>query len=39
MQLSLDNGGSSGGSGTFVAGADDLVIGFDGAITRYDFGG
>ena len=38
-QLSLDNGGSSGGSGTFTAGADDLVLGFDGAITRYDFGG
>lgn len=38
-QVSLDNGGSSGASGTFTAGADDLVLGFRGAITRYDFGG
>ena len=39
MQISLDNGGSSGASGNFVAGADDLVIGLNGSITRYDFGG
>jgi hypothetical protein len=39
VQISLDNGGSSGASGSFVAGADDLVIGLNGSITRYDFGG
>jgi hypothetical protein len=38
-QISLDNGGSSNGSGTFSAGADNLVIGFAGdQFTRYDFG-
>lgn len=38
-QISLDNGGSSGASGDFAAGADDLVIGLGGSITRYDIGG
>lgn len=38
-QISLDNGGSSGGSGAFEAGADNLVLGVGGAATRYDFGG
>ena len=39
-QISLDNGGSSNGSGSFSAGADDLVIGFSGSgFSRYDFGG
>ena len=39
-QISLDNGGSSNGSGSFSAGADDLVIGFTGSgFDRYDFGG
>lgn len=38
-QISLDNGGTSGGSGSFDAGADDLLLGFNGTITRYDFGG
>lgn len=38
-QISLDNGGSSNGSGAFSAGADNLVIGFTGEqIARYDFG-
>ena len=38
-QISLDNGGTSGGTGSFDAGADDLLLGFDGTNTRYDFGG
>ena len=39
-QISLDNGGSSSGSGPFSAGADDLILGFTGSpFTRYDFGG
>jgi hypothetical protein len=38
-QISLDNGGTSGGSGSFDAGADDLLVGFNGTNTRYDFGG
>jgi hypothetical protein len=38
-QVSLDNGGTSGGTGTFDAGADSLIIGFQGSpFTRYDFG-
>jgi hypothetical protein len=38
-QISLDNGGSSNGSGAFSAGADNLVIGFSGdQFARYDFG-
>jgi hypothetical protein len=40
VQISLDNGGTSGGTGSFLAGADDLVIGTaPGAFDRYDFGG
>jgi hypothetical protein len=38
-QISLDNGGTSGGSGNFDAGADGLLLGFRGRNTRYDFGG
>ena len=39
IQISLDNGGTSGGSGTFSAGADDLVLGLSGSpFVRYDFG-
>ncbi len=38
-QISLDNGGTSGGTGTFDAGADNLLLGFNGTNTRYDFGG
>lgn len=38
-QISLDNGGTSGGTGSFSAGADDLLLGFGGTNTRYDFGG
>jgi len=38
IQISLDNGGSSGASGDFSAGADDLVIGLSGTNSRYDFG-
>ena len=43
-QISLDNGGSSGASGPFDAGADDLIIGFgptwdDHQVSEYDFGG
>lgn len=39
-QISLDNGGSSGASGSFDAGADDLIIGFTGSpFARYDLGG
>ncbi len=38
-QISLDNGGTSGGAGSFDAGADNLVLGFGGTNTRYDFGG
>jgi hypothetical protein len=37
-QISLDNGGTSGGTGSFDAGADDLLLGFNGTNTRYDFG-
>lgn len=39
IQISLDNGGTSGGNGTFTASADDLLLGFEGTNTRYDFGG
>jgi Collagen triple helix repeat (20 copies) len=39
-QISVDNGGSSGGTGTFDASADNLILGFTGSpFTRYDFGG
>lgn len=38
-QISLDNGGTTGGSGRFDAGADNLLLGFGGTNTRYDFGG
>jgi hypothetical protein len=40
-QASLDNGGSSGSSATFAAGADGLLLGLagNGSFTRYDFGG
>jgi hypothetical protein len=38
-QISLDNGGTTGGTGGFDAGADDLLLGFHGTNTRYDFGG
>ncbi|MEO8969603.1 MAG: hypothetical protein ABI355_18420 [Solirubrobacteraceae bacterium] len=38
-QISLDNGGSSGVTGNWEAGADNLLIGFSGSFTRYDFGG
>ena len=38
VQISLDNGGSSNGSGAFSAGADDLVVGFTGTpFKRFDF--
>ena len=37
-QISLNNGGSSGATGSFEAGADDLILGFKGSrFTRYDF--
>jgi hypothetical protein len=38
-QISLDNGGTTGGSGTFAASVDDLVLGTNGdhTFTRYDF--
>ena len=39
IQISLDNGGTSNGTGSFDAGADDLLLGFHGTNTRYDFGG
>ena len=40
IQISLDNGGTSGGTGSFLAGADDLVIGTTpGEFDRFDFGG
>ena len=38
-QISLDNGGTSHGTGNFDAGADNLLLGFSGINTRYDFGG
>lgn len=43
-QISLDNGGSSGASGPFDAGGDDLIIGLsptqtDHQTSEYDFGG
>jgi hypothetical protein len=38
-QISLDNGGSSTGTGPFQAEADGLLVGFNGSDTRYDFGG
>ena len=39
-QISLDNGGASGATGTFTAGADNLILGFTGSpFARYDFGG
>jgi len=40
--ISLDNGGSSSDTVSpdqFAAGADDLIVGFGSAFTRYDFGG
>ena len=40
--ISVDNGGSSQGTipaDQFLAGADDVVVGFGSAFTRYDFGG
>jgi hypothetical protein len=37
-QISLDNGGTSGGTGSFAAGADNLYLSIDGHATRYDFG-
>jgi hypothetical protein len=38
VQISLNNGGSSGATGSFEAGADDLILGFTGSrFTRYDF--
>jgi hypothetical protein len=37
-QISLNNGGSSGTTGSFEAGADDLILGFKGSpFRRYDF--
>jgi hypothetical protein len=37
-QISLNNGGSSGQTGSFEAGADDLILGFKGSrFRRYDF--
>jgi hypothetical protein len=38
-QISVDNGGTSGGTGNFDAGADNLLLGFNHTNTRYDFGG
>jgi hypothetical protein len=38
-QISVDNGGTSEGTGSFDAGADDLLLGFHATNTRYDFGG
>ena len=38
-QISLDSGGTTGGTGSFDAGADDLLLGFGHTNTRYDFGG
>jgi hypothetical protein len=39
-QISLDNGGSSGATGSFDAGADNLILGFTGSrFSRYDFDG
>lgn len=39
-QISLNNGGSSGATGSFEAGADNLILGFTGSrFTRYDFDG
>jgi hypothetical protein len=40
--ISVDNGGSSGNTtpaDEFVAGADDVIVGFGSDFTRYDFGG
>ena len=42
IAISLDNGGSSANTvavGDFSAGTDNLVVGFGGSFTRYDFGG
>ena len=43
VAISVDNGDTSGTGTTpaanFSAGADSLVIGFNGSFTRYDFGG
>ena len=42
ISISLDNGGSSGGTtpvAGFSAGADNLVVGFGDSFVRYDFGG
>jgi hypothetical protein len=37
-QISLNNGGTSGATGNFEAGADDLILGFKGSrFRRYDF--
>jgi hypothetical protein len=38
-QISLDNGGTTGGTGSFDAGADNLLLGLNHTNTRYDFGG
>jgi hypothetical protein len=38
-QISLDGGGSSGSTAAFQGEADNLLIGFGGTNTRYDFGG
>ncbi len=39
-QICLNNGGSSGATGSFEAGADNLILGFTGSrFTRYDFDG
>ena len=40
--ISIDNGGSSGNTipaDQFTAGVDNVLVGFGGAFTRYDFGG
>jgi hypothetical protein len=38
LQITLGNGGSSGATGSFEAGADNLILGFRGkAFKRYDF--
>jgi hypothetical protein len=39
FQISLDGGGSSGSTAPFQGEADNLLIGFNGTNTRYDFGG
>jgi hypothetical protein len=38
LQITLGNGGSSGATGSFEAGADNLILGFRGkTFRRYDF--